>query len=454
MSEPTPHQPEHPGRPAQPPHPDASGTSRPGDRPEPSASTNPANPAAAADVVVIGAGAAGLACAADLTAGGLRVRVLEASDAVGGRMRTDRHEGFVLDRGFQVFNTSYPQVKRRLRLRELRLRPFTPGVLIRTDRGLLRFTDPTRRPWQSADLLPGRLASTRDLLALGVLSARDMLGPPALRKRAEDHTTRTALAAAGVSDELVENFFRPFLSGVFLEDELETSERFFHLVWRSMLRGTLCLPASGIGAVPGQLASALPPGTLRLGTPVDRLTDDGVLLGDGGELAATAVVVATGQAAAARLLPGLDVPAGRTVTTYYHVVARPPLPEPTLLVDTARRFLNTCVISQVSPGHSPDSRALVATSVLGDDRPEGRRELLSALADAYGTDTSDWQHLAARTVPDALPAMPPPQPLMRATRFAPGRYVCGDHRATGSLQGALASGAKAARDVLSDLRST
>ncbi|MDK1475417.1 FAD-dependent oxidoreductase [Streptomyces sp. 549] len=321
------------------------------------------------DAVVIGAGAAGLACAADLTAGGLRVRVLEASDGVGGRMRTDLHEGFVLDRGFQVFNTSYPQVKRRLRLRELRLRPFTPGVLIRTERGLLRFSDPTRQPRRSADLLPGRLASTRDLLALGVLSARDMLGPPAHRKRAEDHTTLTALARAGISDELVETFFRPFLSGVFLEDELETSERFFHLVWRSMLRGTLCLP------------------------------------------------------------------------------------EPTLLVDSAGRFLNTCVLSEVSSGHSPGSRALVATSVLGEDRPELRRALLSALADAYGTDTSGWEHLAARTVHDALPAMPPPQRLTRTTRFGPGRYVCGDHRATGSVQGALASGARAAREVLADLRS-
>lgn len=167
------------------------------------------------DVIVVGAGAAGLACAADLLAGGLRVGLLEASDAVGGRMRTDRSSGFVTDRGFQVLNTAYPQVKRRLALRPLRLRPFTPGVLVHTGGGrLLRFTDPTRRPRESRDLLPGRLATARDLAALGILTAQDTLLPPRLLRARPDRTTLTALAEAGISDGLVETFFRPFLSGV------------------------------------------------------------------------------------------------------------------------------------------------------------------------------------------------------------------------------------------------
>ena len=97
-------------------------------------------------VVIVGAGVAGLACALDLTAAGVPVTVLEAGDAVGGRMRTDQHQGFLLDRGFQVFNTAYPQVKRRLDLRQLQLRPFTPGVLLQAGDRRVRFTDPTRQP--------------------------------------------------------------------------------------------------------------------------------------------------------------------------------------------------------------------------------------------------------------------------------------------------------------------
>ncbi|WP_221359441.1 NAD(P)/FAD-dependent oxidoreductase [Streptomyces beigongshangae] len=409
------------------------------------------------DVLVVGAGLAGLACARDLIDAGLDVKVLEASDEVGGRMRTDRHEGFLVDRGFQVFNTGYPQVRRRLPLRELRLRPFTPGVLLHTDDGPLRFSDPTRAsraprgPRDLRDLRPGRLAGARDLVALGVLSARDTLAPVRLLKRGEDRTTRTALAAAGFSEEFVERFFRPFLSGVFLEDELETSARFFHLVWRSMVRGTLCLPGGGVGAVPRLLAGALPAATVRPGTPVARLTDDGVELAAGDELPARAVVVATGPGPAARLLPGLDVPPYRVVTTYYHAAPRSPLAEPTLLADTRGRFLNSCVLSEVVPAYAPEGMSLIATSVLGEDTEGRERGVRTALAEAYGADTGGWDLLTVRTVPDALPAMVPPQPLSRTTRVALGRYVCGDHRATGSVQGALASGARAAREVRRDL---
>ncbi len=403
-----------------------------------------------ADVLVVGAGVAGLACALDLAAAGRSVTVLEASDAVGGRMRTDRHDGFLLDRGFQVFNTSYPQVRRRLRLAELRLCPFAPELLLHTRTGRVRFADPTRRPRDAGFLLPGRVASARDLAGLAVLSARDMLLPARRVKGGPDHTTLTALADAGISPALVETLFRPFLSGVFLEDELETSSRFFHLVWRGFLRGSLCLPARGIGAVPALLAARLPHGTVRLERPVASLDEEGVLLADGTRVAARTVVVATGGPAAARLLPGLAVPPGRTVTTYYHAAAEPPLREPVLLLDTARRFLNTSVLTEVAPGYAGDGRALVSTSVLGDPGADHEPRLREQLAEVYATPTDGWEPLARYPVPDALPAMPPPHPLSRDCRAGDGRYVCGDHRATGSVQGAMASGTRAARQILTD----
>jgi phytoene dehydrogenase-like protein len=404
-------------------------------------------------VIVVGAGLAGLACAADLAAGGAAVTVLESSDAVGGRMRTDRRDGFLLDRGFQVFNTSYPQVQRRLDLRALQLSPFTPGMLLHTGAGLVRLADPTRRPADQGDLVHGRLAGPGGLAALAALSARDMLLPARLLKRAPDQSTLAALAAARIPGDLTELLFRPFLAGVFLEDQLETSGRFFHLVWRSMLRGTLCLPRRGVQAVPEQLAAALPPGTVRLETPVRELTGTGVLLAGGRELPADAVVVATGPAAAAALLPGLAVPDTRTVTTVYHAAPASPLAEPTLLVDTEREILNTCVLSEVSRGYS-GGLALISSSVLGGggaDREPAVRRRLAAL---YETDTAGWEHLGSYTIDGALPAMPAPWPLSRPSQVAsPGglrRYVCGDHRATGSVQGALASGARAARDVLAN----
>ncbi|OXS37417.1 amine oxidase [Streptomyces sp. XY006] len=404
-----------------------------------------------ADVVVVGAGVAGLACAHDLAAAGLGVTVLEAGDAVGGRMRTDRLDGFTVDRGFQVVNPAYPQLRRRLPARFLAPRAFLPGVLVHTGERSVLLADPRRRPDTVASLLSGRLVRPRDVAALAVLGARDGLGPARVLKHAPERTTRTALAEAGFSEEFVEGFFRPFVSGVFLEDALETSSRVFHLVWRSMLRGSLCLPAFGVQSVPRALAAALPEGTVRLGTPVDRIAEGGVITADGAEVPARAVVVATGADAAAKLVPGLDVPAHRTVTTYYHVAPRSPLGRPVLLVDTRRRVLNTCVLSDVAPEYAPRGSALIATSVLGGDDPSVRTSVATALSEMYGTDATAWDLLTVRTVEGALPAMPPPWPLTRTCRTAPGRYVCGDYRGTGSVQGALASGARAAREVLRDL---
>ncbi|MFD5858290.1 NAD(P)/FAD-dependent oxidoreductase [Streptomyces chartreusis] len=402
------------------------------------------------DAVVVGAGLAGLACALDLCRAGRRVALLEASDGVGGRMRTDSRDGFLLDRGFQVFNTAYPQVKRRIDLRSLRLRPFTPGFVVHTAAGPVRLTDPTRDRKAAASLLKQRALPPRDLAALAAITAGDALLPTKLVKRRTDRSVADSLTRAGLSDATVQDLLRPFLSGVFLEDRLETSARFFHLVWRSMVRGTLCLPAKGIGAVPAQLARSLPPGVLRLETPVADVTSSGVLLADGEELPAQTVVVATDAATAARLLPGLPVPEGRTVTTYYHAAGTRPLTEPTLLVDGTGSLLNTCVLTEVSSSYAPPGTSLVSTSVLSADEPGAHDAVLRRLADMYDADTSAWSHVGTSTVPSALPAMPPSWPLSRPTRFSAGRYVCGDHRATGPVQGALASGTRAAREVRAD----
>jgi len=403
-------------------------------------------------VVIIGAGLAGLACALDLTAAGLPVQVLESSDGVGGRMRTDRRDGFLLDRGFQVFNTCYPQVQARVDLRALQLRAFTPGMLLHTPDRRLRFADPTRQPRGAVDLLRGRLGGPADVIALAGLSAADMFLPTRMITGRPDRTTLAALTEAGISSELIELFFRPFLAGVFLEAELQTSGRFFHLVWRSMLRGTLTLPRRGIGAVPQQLAGRLPDGVVQLETPVAQLADDGVALADGAHVPARAVVVATGAAEAARLLPDLAVRGTRTVTTVYYAAPVSPLAEPTLLVDTERVILNTVVLSEVTPGYSADGRALISASVLGDPAahdPAGAEPAIRArLALLYEADTSQWEHLASYPVHGALPDMTAPCPLIRPCRVGNGRFVCGDHRATGSVQGALASGARAAREVL------
>lgn len=402
------------------------------------------------DVAVIGAGLAGLVAARRLAEAGLRVDLFEAADDVGGRVRTDEVDGFLLDRGFQVVCPGYPALARELDVDALHLRPFTRGLGVRHGGRTHRLRADVTAP----AAITGGLLPLGDAFALAGLAARDALGPVGPMVHHPDRTTLDELKAAGFSPAGVDRVLRPFLSGVLLEDRLVTSGRFFHLVWRSFLRGGAAVPAQGMRALPRLLAAGLPTGTVHLGTRVETLTPRGIGLA-GGEVRARAVVVAADATAAAAFLPGLHRPRWHGVTTLYHAAPRPPRADPLLIVDAERPTLvrNTVVLSAAAAGYAPAGRALVATSVLDLTTPLGELETLvrDRLAAIYDTDVAGWDLIEAYRIPHAVPAMPAPHPLRRSVRWADGRYVCGDHRDTSSLQGALVSGRRAARAVLDDL---
>ncbi|MBV1856586.1 NAD(P)/FAD-dependent oxidoreductase [Catellatospora tritici] len=401
------------------------------------------------DVAVVGAGLAGLVAARRLHEAGLHVVVYEAADDVGGRVRTDEVDGFLLDRGFQVLCPAYPALAAEFDVPALHLRPFARGLGVYRGEKLHRL-----RPDLSAPgAVPSGLLPLGDAIALAGMAVRDALGSDRQLKRRADRTTLDELIEAGMTPAGVDRLVRPFLSGVFLEDRLDTSGRFFHLMWRTFLRGGATVPAQGMRALPRQLAARLP--EVRVGAMVTRITSDGLVVAGVGAVRAAAVVVATDARTAADLLPGLRRPGWHGVTTFYHDPGPAPLDEALLLVDAEERLVrNTVVLSAAAAGYAPSGHSLVATSVLDTDTPlpELEQRVRDRISMLYDTVTGSWRLLAAYRIPHALPAMPAPHPLRRLIRFDERRYVCGDHRDTSSIQGALVSGRRAAQAVLADLR--
>ena len=408
------------------------------------------------DVVVVGAGLAGLTVARHLQGAGLDVTVLEAGPIVGGRVATDVVDGFLLDRGFQVLNTSYPALHRELDLPALDLRTFVPGVAIRgTDGALHRLVDPRRAPSQAWRAVGDNLLSPAAKLAVLRLSVRASLGYLRSLLGGAERSTAAHLSVAGLDGPATEQFLRPFLAGIFGEWELATSARLFTLVWRGLARGESALPSRGMAALPVQIAARLAPGTVRYGQTVLGVAPGRVRTAEG-QLTARAVVVATDPPAARALLPGLDVPLMRGLTTYYHLSEQPPSRLALIHLDgTGRALVNTSVLTCVAPSYSPDHRHLIASTVLGTPGSGAASESeVRRLAGAvYRADPGGWEHLGTAAVPQALCSFTPPTPdrLRRDTALGDGLFVAGDHRATPSIQGALASGRRAARAVLAEL---
>ena len=411
-------------------------------------------------VYVVGAGLAGLRCARRLHTHGVAATVLEAADGVGGRVRTDRVEDFLLDRGFQVLLTAYPEAADALDYGKLELHPFYPGAVVRTGGRFVTVADPFRRRWDGLRTVLAPVGGLGDKLKVASLRRQVVAGSLEELFARPETTTREALAAHGLSDTIVDRFFRPLFGGILLDRELGTSSRMFEFVYRMLTLGDVALPARGMGAIADQLAGGLPPDQVRLGRRVTAVDDRGLLLADGEQLPARAVVVATDGPTASELLGGEPpAPGSVAASCLYFAADRAPVDEPVIVLDGDGDgpVNNLCVPSAVAPTYAPPGAALISAAVLhrpGLPRgPDLEAAVLGQLADWFGSGVVAWRHLKTYTIPHAQPAQPPGtlDPPERPVRLRPGLYVCGDHRDNASINGALASGRPAADAVLEDL---
>jgi protoporphyrinogen oxidase len=414
-------------------------------------------------VIVIGAGMAGLACANWLHRASRQVVVLEAADAVGGRVRTDvTPDGYRLDRGFQILLTDYPEARRIFDYGALQLKTYESGAVIRLANGKETVLEnPMHVPLSAFAALGSPVGTLKDKLLIASFVA-EMHGksPEQLLARPAE-TTLNFLRRYGWSEQIIKNFFQPFFGGVYLDRELSTASNFFAFVFQQFVKGEAAVPALGMQQLPEQLAARLPEGTVRLHTPVAAVLDGGrtVRLASGETLQAAATVLATDGPAAAQLFEAAPVPASlaarATTCTYFATAGAAPSHGRRLLhLNVAAQALvhNVAFPTEISSAVAPSGQGLVSVSTHGEhglSDEDLTARLRTELAAWFGPTAALWQHLRTYRIPQALPVYGPGQPVQQPLRLTDTLLRCGDWVAYPSLNAALGTGRQAAEMLLS-----
>ncbi len=409
-------------------------------------------------IVIVGAGLAGLACARLLTRAGLPFTIHEAADGVGGRVRSDRVDGFTLDRGFQVLLPAYPEARRVLDYDELDLRPLYRGADVHFKHRAHRLADPFNHPLDAFKNLGDDLIEWRDKWHTLVLW-KEVSDTLEIERGIPEMETEDYLRDFGFSEAMIDRFFRSFFGGVFLEKDLRTSARMFLFLYSMFRRGGAALPAHGMQAIPDQLSVALPPGSLHLNSPVAAVRCGEVTLASGAVLRADHIILATSEDVAHRLLPdtGGEKPLpGRCTTCLYFSTDESLSKEPILHLDGDGRgpVNNACIITNAAPNCAPAGQHLISTSIIGAPSSTELEEVVrEQMTQWFGPGARHWKHLRTYQIRNA-------QSECRQLRLgksalgsvlAPGLYRCGDYIEDVSINGALISGRRAAEAVIASL---
>ena len=400
------------------------------------------------DIAIVGAGLAGLSAARLLHEHGHRPQVFEASDGVGGRVRTDEVDGFLLDRGFQVLLTAYPELHTQFDVGALDLRTFDPGALVWIKRRGHVVSDPFRRPTTAVATAVAPVGSLTDKVRIAGLRHRVRRGHAADLLRGHDITTGQMLRDTGFSTRMLQRFFIPLIGGIQLDPDLSASRRMFDIVFRMLADGDAAVPAQGMQRIPEQLASRLPTDSIHLDSPVTAVDENGITVGGTHRVKADAVLVATEGPIASRLL-GLPIVKSRSVSCVYFATDSAPTDSKLIVLDgtAVGPALNIAVMSNVSPIYAPAGQHLVAAAVPGVVEGDLETEVRAQLARMFGSSVDTWRHLRTYRIPHGQPDQSPPFSPKKAVHLRHNLFVGGDHRDTASIQGALFSGRRAAEAI-------
>lgn len=402
-------------------------------------------------IVIIGAGIAGLTCAKYLKDKGVETLILEASDGVGGRVRTDVVKGFRLDRGFQVFLTAYPEAEKLLNYNDLQLKNLPSGARVRSGDDFFVLPNPLKDITTAPQALFSPVGNLFDKLKVLQLNLETRnAAEPDFSNLKSDISTVSFLKDYGFSDKMINRFFVPFFGGVFLERELKTNADYFKFLYNLFAKGDVAVPQNGMQAIPEQIAGHLPAQSIRLNTPVKKISGKIVYLENGEIIEAEKIVLATDARTAAKLLgEESNVEFNSTVCLYFESDAPLKLNgKPYLIINANANELidHLLICSDVAPSYAPAGKTLISVSIVGnkeisDDDLEERVQ--AELVEWFGQGNV-WQHLKTYRIPQALPQFFEDSSIIRPLKLNDDTYRCGDYTAYPSLNAAMKTGREVA----------
>ncbi len=410
------------------------------------------------DVLIVGAGLAGLSCANTLTHAGISTLVVEADDDVGGRARTDKFDGFLLDRGFQVFPTAYPETKQALNYDALNLQSFHSGALIWLNGRFHHISDPFRHPLQAIHSLTGPIGTLADKVRIATWRRRVSTRSIKEIFQKPESSTMQYLLSMGFSQTMIDGFLRPFLGGVFMDQTLSTSSRATDFMFQMFASGDTTLPEQGIGGLAQQLAQNLQRDQIRTGEKVIKIQGTTVTLESGEMLTAQHVVVAAEETAVPQFVP--DFVARPTLQTncLYFCMTELPLAGPYLILNGGHDGIinSMCFLTEVARTYAPSGQHLLSVTTRENENHGNtcmEETVRSQLANWFGSQVKNWRHLRTYRLPKAQPNQSPPFPSSNFSRsqLRTGLYLCGDHCSTATFNGAIGSGRETAQEIINEL---
>ncbi len=405
-------------------------------------------------IAIVGAGLSGLVAAIVLEEQGIQPVIYEATDRIGGRVKTDMYEGVPLDHGFQVLLTEYPMTRKYLDYDALRLKRFLPGAVLWKDKKTSTLGDPIRNLGFLLPTLFSTAGSISDKWKIFRLSAALKKMPVAQAFATPNISTLQLLTEYGFSKRIINNFFKPFFSGIFLEDALQTSSRMFQFVYKLFSQGDAAIPEKGMQEIPQQLFSKLRHTQLFFNKRVDRITERTLHFLDGNTDTFDAILIATDPTTLLPQLAPIPVKWYHTETFYFKAkesTIKKPLIGLLTAGDTLVNNIHfvTDLISTGSPFPVLSATVVKDHQLSSTDLIEQVTKELSKHLGLEGL-----QFIKSYSIDKALPILEKPQYNSRLVTYSKHIYLAGDHLANGSINAAMLSGETAANEIIKTLGAT